>query len=59
MQNEDYVRVLGSVAAVIQALPADELVAPVVVLVENSIAKLASALRGTTKVCCCVLPTSA
>jgi hypothetical protein len=36
--------VLGSVAAVIQALPAGELVGPVVVLVEEAISKLAAAL---------------
>lgn len=46
MQNQDYVKVLGSVAAVIQALPAHELVSPVIVLVENSIGKLATALNG-------------
>ncbi|KAK9900916.1 ARM repeat-containing protein [Cystobasidium minutum MCA 4210] len=44
----DYVRVVGSVAAVIQALPADRLVEPVVVLVENSISKLAAAMSNPT-----------
>jgi len=37
------------VAAVIQALPAHELVAPVVTLVENSIAKLAAALSSSSR----------
>lgn len=45
-QDDEYIRVLGSVAAVIQALPADQLVSPVVVLAEGSISKLASALNG-------------
>lgn len=50
IQETDYVRVVGSVAAVIQALPADRLVEPVVVLVENSISKLATAMSNPTSV---------
>lgn len=50
MKESDYVRVVGSVAAVIQALPADRLVEPVVVLVENSITKLASAISNPPSV---------
>lgn len=43
-QEAEYVRVVGSVAAVVQALPAHRLVEPVVMLVQASINKLAQAL---------------